>query len=420
MKVLPNSPTEKTMARMSWVKLALVLALLSATVMAAKPPGAAAAQPSVALAVAALAQPDPEPLRIYHVDIGQGDATVIVGPGAPGERKVMVFDSGDPMHAKLDGGLRMIQALRDIGVARVDYIVVSHYDYDHIGGLARGKTGKEHSVLLGEDSAPGAKGVDEDGDGRIDWSDGEGKIPDREEMGSGDDFYSPDTLFIDRGSSVEDPTATTRRYWDYLNPARRYRVVRRSQMGRQFSLGPGAAAMVVCGNGFVLGHPKRVDDAESENERSVGLLVTYGKFDYLICGDLIGQKFGAEDARLEAVLGTNLVARGHSVELLHVNHHGAANATETSFIQAIRPSVAVISAGKTDYRHPAEDTLNTLFEAGARVYQTEEAERSSTPNGTSTVLGGHILAESDGQQFSIRNWGSLGSRVVNDAYPVRQ
>ena len=76
-----------------------------------------------ALAASAQAQE----LRIYQIDVEQGDATLIVSP----EGHALLFDAG-PNGA---GAGRVIPRLEALGVSGLDYTVVSHYDADHIGGL---------------------------------------------------------------------------------------------------------------------------------------------------------------------------------------------------------------------------------------------------------------------------------------------
>lgn len=361
-------------------------------------------------------------LRIIHVDVGQGDATIIVGPGAPGERRSLLIDSGDIPNrgSHIDGGLRVIQSLRKLGVSRLDYVVLTHFDSDHVGGFAAGSR-LGHSVLLGEDNAPGVAGVDDDGDGVTDWLDEDHVLPDREEMGQGDDLYSPTTLFIDRGDAGGRDTKSNRSYRALANPQRRHSVTSASQVGRELALGGGATATVVCGNGYVIGRMQRVPLVNTENERSVGVLVSYGKFDYLVCGDLIGRRAGSENANVEEPLADALIERGVLLEALHVNHHGAANATRVEAIQKLRPTVGIISVGaRNRYGHPASSTLTHLFAQGTRVYQTESGARWQVAGqGSSTVLGGHILLEARADHFHIRNWGSLGSVAISHRYRCR-
>ena len=360
-------------------------------------------------------------LRIYHIDIGQGDATVIVGPGEPDERKVMVVDSGDPLNSSdFDGGLRMLQALEKLGITHLDYVLLTHYDYDHIGGLVRG-LGKEHSTLLGMDSAPGRAGVDDDGDGKSDWLDAKKSRPDPEEFGRGDDLVNSETQYIDRGTANADASAATKRYFTYAPFGQRYKVFRAERLGRTFQLGNDATATVVCGNGFVWGKAEPIPKADSENERSVGVVVTFKEFDYLICGDLIGQAAGAENANLEEPLADALLARDYKVEVIHVNHHGASNATRAEYVAKLKPTVGVISAGNgNSFKHPTIPTLRTLFDHGVAVFQTEFGINHQVGDRKSQVAEGHILLETDGAEFTLKNWGNLSDVEFERTFQVRQ
>ncbi len=55
-----------------------------------------------------------------------GDSTVIISP----DGKVMLLDAGHP-----DSGGIIVQALKDLGVEKIDYLVTSHPHIDHIGGV---------------------------------------------------------------------------------------------------------------------------------------------------------------------------------------------------------------------------------------------------------------------------------------------
>jgi competence protein ComEC len=60
------------------------------------------------------------------------------------------------------------------------------------------------------------------------------------------------------------------------------------------------------------------------------------------------------------------------VDLLKVAHHGSRTATTQAFVDAVRPTVAVASAGAGNpYGHPAKATLDRLAAAGARVLRTD-------------------------------------------------
>jgi competence protein ComEC len=69
-------------------------------------------------------------LKIYFLDIGQGDASVIQTPGG----KTIVIDAGDRTD-RLDQGETVVAPfLRKIGVNRIDRLILTHPHDDHIGG----------------------------------------------------------------------------------------------------------------------------------------------------------------------------------------------------------------------------------------------------------------------------------------------
>ncbi|HET8655853.1 MAG TPA: DNA internalization-related competence protein ComEC/Rec2 [Longimicrobiaceae bacterium] len=87
---------------------------------------------SVALAWPALARARGAPLEIFFIDVGQGDAIAI---RTPGDRWILV-DAG-PKSPRFDAGeRRVLPFLRAHGAHRLEALVLSHPDADHIGGAA--------------------------------------------------------------------------------------------------------------------------------------------------------------------------------------------------------------------------------------------------------------------------------------------
>lgn len=66
-------------------------------------------------------------LRVDFIDVGQGDATLVRARGGA----AMLVDAG-PLH----GGRALVESLRGLGVERIDLLVLTHADADHIGGAA--------------------------------------------------------------------------------------------------------------------------------------------------------------------------------------------------------------------------------------------------------------------------------------------
>jgi len=97
------------------------------------------------------------------------------------------------------------------------------------------------------------------------------------------------------------------------------------------------------------------------NEVSLVLLGSFGKFDFLLTGD-IGEK---EERELVEELGP--------VELLKVAHHGSRYSSSQRFIEQVRPEIGVISVSKKNrFGHPTQTVLDRLTEVGAKIMRTDK------------------------------------------------
>lgn len=71
-------------------------------------------------------------LRIYFIDVGQGDCTLIV----TSTNKTILIDGGGSEDNNYDIGEKvLIPYLLDRGVSKIDYVIFSHFDSDHAKGL---------------------------------------------------------------------------------------------------------------------------------------------------------------------------------------------------------------------------------------------------------------------------------------------
>jgi competence protein ComEC len=108
--------------------------------------------------------------------------------------------------------------------------------------------------------------------------------------------------------------------------------------------------------------PRRPPDGgTSVNNVSIVLLGEVDGYRFLLAGDV------------EEGVDPELVARGlPGVDLLKVAHHGSRTATTDAFLRAVRPRVAVVSAGAgNSYGHPAPATLERLSAHAGRTYRTD-------------------------------------------------
>jgi len=92
----------------------------------------------------------------------------------------------------------------------------------------------------------------------------------------------------------------------------------------------------------------------------------------VLFGEAAGRRF-LLTGDIEEEIDPTLVARGPPpVDVLKVAHHGSGTASTARFLDAVDPSIAVVSAGADNrYGHPNRGTLDRLAERGARVLRTD-------------------------------------------------
>ena len=113
------------------------------------------------------------------------------------------------------------------------------------------------------------------------------------------------------------------------------------------------------------------------NNGSLVLRVDYGGTSFLFTGDM------------EQKAETDLMASGANVraDVLKAGHHGSPTSSSEAFLEAVAPSIAVISVGKdNDYGHPHKETI-------------EKLEKYNIPY-ERTDIKGTIVVGSDGEHLS--------------------
>lgn len=111
---------------------------------------------------------------------------------------------------------------------------------------------------------------------------------------------------------------------------------------------------------FVYLHPSKL--YESKNEGSIVLYAELGKRRWLFTGDM--EEEGERDLLHHY---PNL-----KVGVLKVGHHGSKTSSTDSFLGAIRPEVAIISAGRNNrFGHPHQEVLERLSQVDAEIYRTD-------------------------------------------------
>lgn len=247
--------------------------------------------------------PDAKPLQIYFVDVEGGQATLIVSPSG----ESLLIDTGWPDNEGRDAD-RIIAAAHQAGLKRIDYVLITHFHRDHVGGVPQLAEG----VNVG--------------------------------------------TFVDHGPNLEDSEVTRTDYAAYEKaiaghprmtvkpgwglPIKGIQVRVLTAAGERIdSPTPGAGRV----NSYCGSEPAAASD-DTENARSVGVLVTYGRFRFLDLGDLTKKK------EFELACPNNLIG---NVDLFLVTHHGADLSNSKAFDWAVHPQVAVIDNGPRKGSSPA-------------------------------------------------------------------
>jgi beta-lactamase superfamily II metal-dependent hydrolase len=117
-------------------------------------------------------------------------------------------------------------------------------------------------------------------------------------------------------------------------------------------------------------------DTDDVNDNSLVLEWTNGADNALFLGDA------------SSTIETSLQV-ADSIELIKIGHHGSSTSTDPTFLRALNPDYAVITAGAgNSYGHPHQETVTTLQDQAIELHRTDECGTilfTSTGSGLSTT-----------------------------------
>ena len=309
-------------------------------------------------------------LEIIHLDVGQGDATLVISPSG----KTLLIDGGDTGK----GNRVVVPLLKARGIERLDYIVATHYDADHIGGL--------DEVI--------------------------------------NHFQGQHGPILDRGRAGRKQTPTSKAYAQYVAAGGLSADRNPVALGaRAIDLDGGVSVRVVAAGGCVLGHgAKPVITKPDENSVSVAMVISYGQFDYFIGGDLTGG--GKSGNRKTPDVETSVARVVGDIDVLKLSHHGSETSSNEMFLAATAPEIAVVSVGNKGknkrYHHPRRSVLTRLHDlrtAGVlkKLYSTNRGETDGGLEDRDSkmlkIANGHISLRTDGRRFALNeDWYQVDGR----------
>lgn len=273
-------------------------------------------------------------LDIYVVDTEGGKAMLLISPSG----ESMLVDAGFPGYNNRDA-IRIQEAAKAAGIDHFDFLVVTHYDLDHVNNVPATVAG------------------------------------------------IPAGAFIDHGDAVAHDPFTTKAVTAYIEAtAKSKRIVVKPGDRIPFA---GVDVLVVTSAGEKIKSPveggglsnpscgssqPQPKPDPSENAQSVGLLYTFGKFRMLDLGDLTWNK------ELELMCPNNPIG---TVDLFMVSHHGNDASNSPALIHALRPKVTIVNNGPRKIGAPV--VLKTIqsspgLQAAYQLHWSENAPADNPPD----------------------------------------
>lgn len=305
--------------------------------------------------------PSGKELRVFVLDVGptDGDSILIISP----EEKTVVIDAGD-----VNRGKKMLEALKKIGIQRVDYFIATHSHADHLGGAPDVLNSFPIGTIIDNGLQPPEMQTEETTTENS--NQGKGKKPQkpqpRKPRGP-----QREPLSVIAYRNYKDAAQASGAKYEKFPPEQKQEETETDEKGRpktppppemKIDLGGGAFLTLIAPLQPFFTRDQMREGGNEPNANSIIARLDYGDFSMLLAGDAEAQTEG------------RLVSKEMNIgaKVLKVGHHGSKYATTEDFIKAVKPEAAIISAGEFNrYGHPAQSVLDRLKAAGVKLYRTD-------------------------------------------------
>ena len=306
---------------------------------------------TVALPCAGAAAPGGKSLQIYFVDVEGGQATLVVSPSG----ESLLIDTGWPGYEGRDAD-RILAAAHQAGITQLDYVLITHYHRDHVGGVPQLVDGIKVGTFVDHGPNLEASAVT-----RTDYAAYEKAI-----AGHAQVVVKPGWTLPIKGIEVRVLSAAG----DHIT-----------------SPLPGAGeANSNCAS------ESAADVDPTENARSVGVLITYGHFRFLDLGDLTKKK------EIELACPKNLLGK---VDLFLVTHHGADLSNPKALVWALHPRVAILDNGPRKGASPAAWQIVHDSPGLEDLWQLHYAEESDKAHNVADARIANVKENCEGKYLKV-------------------
>jgi competence protein ComEC len=319
---------------------------------------------ALVLSISVAATAGAAPLRAVFIDVEGGQATLFVSPSG----QSLLIDTGWATSDSRDTN-RILAAAQQLGVTKLDYVLITHYHSDHVGGVPQLASQIKIDTFI------------DHGPNREDSSDTRANFAAYEKLAQGANRVTvkPGDHIPVTGLDVEVVSADGETLQDAL---------------------PGAGQS----NPFCSSEPAPPDD-NSENARSVGVMIMLGKLRVLDLGDLTKKK------ELALACPKNLLG---TVDLLVVTHHGADGSNSRALVDAIHPRVAIMDNGAHKGANP--DVWQIVHDAPGLMdlWQLHYAIDNGKDHNVAPDFIANLDENSDGKSISVTADANGTTTVKND------